>query len=163
MNSQDSEVRQQIRERFANVARSPENERVFPVGSENAKQLGYDADEIDGLPAEVTESFSGVGNPLSLGSIATGQAVLDLGCGAGLDSILAARRIGLSGTVVGIDMTTETNNGSMYWLFRRSCHALLERGLLYSRIKAWRASSICDFPSKHPTWVRLARKFTPPF
>ena len=107
MSLQDTEIKKQIRERFANVARSPENERVFPVGSESAKQLGYDADEIDGLPAEVTESFSGVGNPLSLGSIATGQAVLDLGCGAGLDSILAARRVGLSGTVVGIDMTTE--------------------------------------------------------
>jgi arsenite methyltransferase len=107
MSLQDTEIKKQIRERFANVARSPENERVFPVGSESAKQLGYDADEIDGLPAEVTESFSGVGNPLSLGSIAAGQAVLDLGCGAGLDSILAARRVGLSGTVVGIDMTTE--------------------------------------------------------
>ena len=107
MSLQDTEIKKQIRERFANVARSPENERVFPVGSESAKQLGYDANEIDGLPAEVTESFSGVGNPLSLGSIATGQAVLDLGCGAGLDSILAARRVGLSGTVVGIDMTTE--------------------------------------------------------
>ena len=107
MSLQDTEIKKQIRERFANVARSPENERVFPVGSESAKQLGYDADEIDSLPAEVTESFSGVGNPLSLGSIATGQTVLDLGCGAGLDSILAARCVGLSGTVVGIDMTTE--------------------------------------------------------
>ena len=107
MTTHDSEVKQQIRERFAKVAQSPENEQASPVGPESAKVLGYDANEIDGLPVEVTESFSGVGNPLSLGKITPGQTVLDLGCGAGLDSILAARRVGQSGTVIGIDMTPE--------------------------------------------------------
>ncbi|HJN11115.1 MAG: methyltransferase domain-containing protein [Planctomycetota bacterium] len=107
MTLQDSEIKRQIRGRFANVARSPESEHVFPVGPDSAKQLGYDADEIDGLPAEVTESFSGVGNPLSLGELAPSQTVLDLGSGAGLDSILAARRVGPTGKVIGIDMTTE--------------------------------------------------------
>jgi len=101
----DTQIRNQIRERFAQIARSPETERVFPVGSASAKNLGYDADEIDTLPAEVTESFSGVGNPLALGELAAGQTVLDLGCGAGLDSILAARRVGPAGKVIGIDMT----------------------------------------------------------
>ncbi len=90
----DSEIKQQIRQRFAAVARTLESEKVFPVGPGSAKALGYDSDEIDGLPAVVTESFSGVGNPLSLADIAPGQTVLDLGCGAGLDSILAARRTG---------------------------------------------------------------------
>jgi SAM-dependent methyltransferase len=107
MNSQDSEVKQQIRARFAKVARSPKSEQVFPVGAESAKKLGYPDDDIDGLPVEVTESFSGVGNPLSLGHIETGHTVLDLGCGAGLDSILAARHVGPTGTVIGLDMTTE--------------------------------------------------------
>lgn len=107
MPPQDPEIKQQIRDRFANVAQSPESESVFPVGPVSAKALGYDTDEIDSLPAEVTESFSGVGNPLALGSIAPGQMVLDLGCGAGLDSILAARSVGPTGTVIGIDMTTE--------------------------------------------------------
>jgi SAM-dependent methyltransferase len=107
MPPQDAEIKQQIRARFANVARSPESEQVFSVGPNSAKALGYDSDEIDSLPAEVTESFSGVGNPLSLGNMALGQTVLDLGCGAGLDSILAARRVGPTGTVIGIDMTTE--------------------------------------------------------
>ena len=101
----DTQVRNQIRERFAQIARSPETERVFPVGSASAKNLGYDADEIDALPAEVTESFSGVGNPLALGELVAGQTVLDLGCGAGLDSILAARRVGPTGKVVAVDMT----------------------------------------------------------
>ena len=101
----DTQIRNQIRERFAQIAQSPGTERVFPVGPASAKNLGYDADEIDALPAEVTESFSGVGNPLTLGELAVGQAVLDLGCGAGLDSILAARRIGPTGKVIGVDMT----------------------------------------------------------
>ena len=100
-------IRNQIRERFARIARSPESERVFPVGPESAKSLGYDADEIDSLPIEVTESFSGVGNPLSLGNLIVGQTVLDLGCGAGLDSILAARRVGATGKVIAIDMTED--------------------------------------------------------
>ena len=107
MPPQDTEIKQQVRQRFANVARSPKGEQVFPVGPDSAKALGYDSNEIDGLPAEVTESFSGVGNPLSLGDIENGQTVLDLGCGAGLDSILAARRVRPTGTVIGIDMTTE--------------------------------------------------------
>jgi arsenite methyltransferase len=100
-------IRNQIRERFARIARSPESERVFPVGPESAKSLGYDADEIDSLPSEVTESFSGVGNPLSLGNLTVGQTVLDLGCGAGLDSILAARRVGATGKVIAVDMTED--------------------------------------------------------
>lgn len=100
-----AQVRNQIRERFAQIARSPKTERVFPVGSASAKNLGYDADEIDALPAEVAESFSGVGNPLALGELAAGQTVLDLGCGAGLDSILAAPRVGPAGKVIAVDMT----------------------------------------------------------
>jgi arsenite methyltransferase len=101
----DAHVRNQIRERFGQIARSPETERIFPVGPASAKNLGYDADEIDALPTEVTESFSGVGNPLGLGELAAGQIVLHLGCGAGLDSILAARRVGPTGRVVAVDMT----------------------------------------------------------
>ena len=103
----DARIRMQIRERFAQIARSPGTERVFPVGATSAKSLGYDAKEIDALPAEVTESFSGVGNPLALGELASGHTVLDLGCGAGLDSILAARRVGPSGKVIGVDMTED--------------------------------------------------------
>ena len=101
----DENIRNQIRERFARIARSPEAEHVFPVGPASAKKLGYDADEMDMLPATVTESFCGVGNPLALGDIAVGQTVLDLGCGSGLDSILAARRVGPKGKVISIDMT----------------------------------------------------------
>ncbi len=86
---------------------SPAQEQKFPVGPDSAKALGYDAGEVDALPASVTESFCGVGNPISLGVPDPGQTVLDLGCGAGLDTLLAARRVGPSGKAIGVDMTPE--------------------------------------------------------
>ena len=100
-------IKTDVRERFARLARDPQNEQKFPVGPTSAKQLGYDAREIDSLPSVVTESFAGVGNPLALGNPRPGQTVLDLGCGAGLDSILAARRVGAAGKVIGVDMTAD--------------------------------------------------------
>ena len=84
------EIRAAVEQRFAQVARSPEQERKFPVGPASAKNLGYDPQEIDALPPSVTESFCGVGNPLGPGQVHAGQTVLDLGCGAGLGSWLAA-------------------------------------------------------------------------
>jgi arsenite methyltransferase len=101
------EIRAGIKERFAKVALAPQGAQPFPIGPTSAKRLGYDAGEIDGFPASVTESFAGVGNPLALGDIRPGETVLDLGSGAGMDSILAARRVGHSGKVIGVDVTEE--------------------------------------------------------
>jgi arsenite methyltransferase len=98
------EIRAAVEQRFAQVARSPDQERKFPVGPASAKNLGYDPQEIDALPPSVTESFCGVGNPLGLGAVLPGQTVLDLGSGPGLDSLLAARRVGPTGKVVGVDL-----------------------------------------------------------
>ena len=101
------DVRAAVTERFAAVAASPDREERFPVGPASAKILGYDPQEIDPLPPPVAESFCGVGNPLGLGEIGPGQTVLDLGCGAGLDCLLAARRVGPTGRVVGVDLCPE--------------------------------------------------------
>ncbi|MAG94091.1 MAG: methyltransferase type 11 [Planctomycetaceae bacterium] len=105
MPAQPDNLRAGVVERFSETALTPERMKVFPLGPENAKSLGYDPEEIDGLPASAAESFCGVGNPLGLGQLQAGQTVLDLGSGAGLDSILAARRVGPGGKVVGVDMT----------------------------------------------------------
>ncbi|MHB8864087.1 MAG: methyltransferase domain-containing protein [Pirellulaceae bacterium] len=94
-----------MRERFTVIANMPDQERKFPVGPDSAIALGYDVQEIGSLPSAITESFCGVGNPLGLAALQPGHTVLDLGSGAGLDSVLAARRVGPTGAVVGIDMT----------------------------------------------------------
>jgi arsenite methyltransferase len=107
MSQTSDDLRVAVKQRFAAVASSPGQERKFPVGPASAKKLGYDPNEIEALPASVTESFCGVGNPLCLGEILAGQTVLDLGSGPGMDSLLAARRVGPSGKVVGIDMCQE--------------------------------------------------------
>lgn len=98
-------IKAMIEERFARVAVSPTIEQKFPVGRESARRLGYDAAEIEALSPRATESFAGVGNPLALGELRPGEVVLDLGSGAGLDCFLAARRVGPTGRVIGVDMT----------------------------------------------------------
>jgi SAM-dependent methyltransferase len=95
-----------VRERFARIATAPGRDKRR-IGPAVAKGLGYDPEAIDRLPGSITESFAGVGNPLSLGEVRPGATALDLGSGAGLDSILAARRVGPRGQVIGIDMTPE--------------------------------------------------------
>ena len=101
------EIRAAVEQRFALVARSPDQEQKFPVGPASAKKLGYDPKEIDALPTSVTESFCGVGNPLGLCAVLPGHNVLDLGSGPGVDSLLAARRVEPTGKVVGVDLCLE--------------------------------------------------------
>lgn len=112
-------LRASIKERFAKIARSPEQEKKFPVGANSAKSLGYDPTEIDALPSSATESFCGVGNPLGLHQVLAGQTVLDLGSGAGLDCLLAACEVGPTGKVIGMDM-----NGEMVEKARRNANSL---------------------------------------
>jgi SAM-dependent methyltransferase len=96
-----------IRNKYSRVANSPEGQFNYPTGRAGLKALKYDAALIDALPDEVAASYCGVGNPFSLGEIRKGDAVLDIGCGAGVDTILAAMITGAEGKAVGVDIVSE--------------------------------------------------------
>jgi len=99
-------LREHVRSMYDRLARDPEGEFHFHRGpAYAAERLRYDAAELAQLPAECTERFAGVGNPLRIGPIHAGETVLDHACGAGLDLLLAARRTGATGRAIGVDMT----------------------------------------------------------
>ena len=91
---------------YSRVAASPDGEFHFHRGPEYAvTMLGYDAAEVAALPLDVTSSFAGVGNPHAIRRIPPGAAVVDIGCGAGTDLLIAARRVGARGRAIGVDIT----------------------------------------------------------
>lgn len=98
-------LRSAIKEEYAEVAASPLKGFHFHTGRFLAARLGYPARRIDPLPDPVVESFAGVGNPFSWGDLCVGETVVDLGSGAGLDALQAARMVGPTGRVIGVDMT----------------------------------------------------------
>lgn len=99
-------LKSEVRAVYARVAENPEGDFHFHRGpAYAARLLGYDAAELDDLPAMTTASFAGIGNPFLMDGLAPGAEVVDIGSGAGMDCLLAARRTGPAGSVVGIDMT----------------------------------------------------------
>ncbi len=79
----------------------------YPTGKDGARALGYDPAVLTNAPSRLLESYCGVGNPFSLGRINPGGALLDFGCGAGFDLLVASKLVGDSGRVCGIDLTEE--------------------------------------------------------
>jgi SAM-dependent methyltransferase len=99
-------LRNEIQTIYGRVATAPDGEFHFHRGpAYAASRLGYDASELARLPPEVTSSFAGIGNPHAIARIGEGAVVLDIGCGAGTDLLLAARQIGPRGRAIGVDMT----------------------------------------------------------
>jgi SAM-dependent methyltransferase len=98
-------IRDKIQEKYARVAVSPGGCFRYPTGREGIEKLGYPLELWQDFPQDLLASFCGVGNPFSLGRVESGQAVLDIGCGAGFDVFLAARLAGPHGRAVGIDVT----------------------------------------------------------
>ena len=98
-------LREAIQEEYDAVACEPERGFHFHTGRPLAEILGYRAEWLDGLAEGPIESFAGTGNPFSLGVLAPGERVVDVGCGAGIDSLIAARMVGPDGGVIGVDMT----------------------------------------------------------
>lgn len=107
MEIDDAAVYAQVQQRFAALAIDPATERRFEIGRSSALKLGYESSVLDALPEAAVERFAGVGNPLSLGLPCERATVLDLGCGAGMDVMIAAKAVGPDGKVIGIDMTDE--------------------------------------------------------
>src|SRR5215212_11305990 len=97
-------LKHEIKKTYASVSREPERDFIFPTGRQWAEDLDYPP-ELAGVPESAVESFAGVANPFSLGRLAPGDRVLDLGSGAGTDSLIAAQMVGRDGNVTGIDMT----------------------------------------------------------
>ena len=99
------QLREAIRQEYAEVALKPEQGFHFHTGRPLARMLGYDDHWLEGIPERSIESFAGTGNPFNLGLLQPGERVVDVGSGAGIDSLIAARMVGSEGWVIGVDMT----------------------------------------------------------
>jgi SAM-dependent methyltransferase len=98
-------LREEIRKTYADVSTDPNREFIFPTGRAWAQDLGYPESELSRVPDATVESFAGVANHWLLGPIESGSVVLDLGCGAGTDLLIAAQMTGPTGRAIGVDMT----------------------------------------------------------
>ena len=106
-NAHQRKIEAGIRKKYRQVALSPDGEFSYPTGRAGLEALGYERKWTDCLPESVADAYCGVGNPFSLGTIQTGDIVLDIGCGAGVDTIIAALMTGRKGRAVGIDLVPE--------------------------------------------------------
>jgi arsenite methyltransferase len=100
-------LREQVRDKYRDVAVDPHRTFHFHTGRSLAARLGYETAAVDSLPDRAVESFAGVGNPFSLRRLTPGERVVDVGSGAGFDTFIAAGQVGEEGQVVGVDMTPE--------------------------------------------------------
>jgi arsenite methyltransferase len=99
-------LKSEIKKKYAWVSQEPEKDFIFPTGRAWAEDLDY-PEELADVPDTAVESFAGVANPFSLGRLAPGEEVLDIGCGAGTDTLVAAQMVAPTGRVTAIDMTPE--------------------------------------------------------
>lgn len=162
-------LRRAIQLEYAEVAEHPEYGFHFLVGRPLAQVLGYDPAWLEGLPEGSIESFAGTGNPFSLRLLAAGERVVDVGCGAGIDSLIAARMVGPLGHVIGVDMTPA--------MLAKARLAALQAGLHNLDFRAGTAEAlpICDgwadvvisngvlnlMPDKHAGLAEMARVLKP--
>ena len=98
-------LRQAIQEEYNEVASHPHKGFHFHTGRPLARMLEYQDEWLEGIPESCIESFAGTGNPFSLSELSSGERVVDVGCGAGIDSLIAAKKVGPNGRVIGVDMT----------------------------------------------------------
>jgi arsenite methyltransferase len=102
-----TKIEEGIRNKYSKVADNQQGLFTYPTGRQGIEAQRYDPELVSALPEAVISSYCGVGNPFSLGPINKGDAVLDIGCGAGVDTIIASMMAGPAGKVVGIDIVPE--------------------------------------------------------
>src|SRR2546428_11262108 len=95
-------LRCQISDKYSEVAQTPEKGFHFHTGKPLALMLGYSQDILQSLPAGTLESFAGTGNPFGMGELLLGDSLLDIGCRAGVDSLVAARPVGHEARVIAV-------------------------------------------------------------
>ncbi len=101
------DVREAIRAEYREVAASPDKGFHFHTGRTLAGIVGYRDEWLEGIPEKSIESFAGTGNPFAMGELKSGERVVDIGSGAGIDSLIAGKMVGPEGAVIGVDMTPE--------------------------------------------------------
>lgn len=92
-------------EAYSAAAQRPRDKHAFPLGRSFAQSIGYGPDVLDTMPPVACEAFTGVSSVSVFADLPAGATVLDLGCGAGLDTLIAARRVGDAGRVIGVDFS----------------------------------------------------------
>ncbi len=133
-------VREAVRKWYRERSRLGAVDTLYPTGRAAAEALGYEQIAIEAAPADMLDSFCGVGNPLALGSLAAGEAVLDVGCGGGFDLFVAGRLVGPGGRAHGIDLTPE--------MVARAGQGLTEAGVSWARVEVGSIEEIpCDAAS----------------
>jgi len=102
-----AELEKKVKDMYRDVALNPKGEFHFEMGRALAERLGYSPEDLDRIPDASIESFAGVGYYFHLANIKQGESVIDFGSGAGMDTFVAALRVGNNGCIIGIDMTDE--------------------------------------------------------
>jgi len=115
-------IEEGIRQKYARVARTSEGNFRYPTGEAGLRGQHYNTEILNKLPKDIFVSYCGVGNPFLLWPISEGEAVLDVGCGAGVDTLIAATMIGPKGRATGIDSTPEILAAARENLRKTSLH-----------------------------------------
>jgi SAM-dependent methyltransferase len=101
------ELEAKVKAMYRSVAENPKGDFHFEMGRAMAERLGYAPGDLDRIPADSIESFAGVGYYFHLADVKAGETVVDLGSGSGMDTFIAALKVGPRGKVIGVDMTDE--------------------------------------------------------
>jgi arsenite methyltransferase len=106
INTDPTLLRDRVRGAYSSAAEQPKEKHAFPVGKQFAESLGYPADLLASLPSVACDAFAGVSNVSLFAELPVGATVLDLGCGSGTDTLIAARKVGPTGRIIGVDFST---------------------------------------------------------